>query len=173
MAVLGVGLVVAIPCLPGPPNFLSCYGIETLGGSVQQHSWCLQLIAVWPPPLRSEERFQNLVLKLMETCRTPGRPAFDSLLLFPAVEMPLGGQPPSEERKGNWKAFSRPFFSPLPLGGLWWNSAVSSLGELHVYCTFCTRNACFDHRVPLNYVFFSKQLFTLHHCHFLRLELFS
>lgn len=143
------------------------------GGSVQQHSWCLQLIAVWPPPLRSEERFQNLVLKLMETCRTPGRPAFDSLLLFPAVEMPLGGQPPSEERKGNWKAFSRPFFSPLPLGGLWWNSAVSSLGELHVYCTFCTRNACFDHRVPLNYVFFSKQLFTLHHCHFLRLELFS
>lgn len=124
------------------------------GGLVQQHSWCLQLIAVWPSPQRSTERFQNLVLKLTETCRTSGRPAFHSLLLFPAVERPLGGQPPSKERKGHRKVFSLPFFSPLPLGGFWSNSAVSSLGELHVYCTFCTRNACSDHRVPLNYVFF-------------------
>ena len=92
---------------------------------------------------------------------------------LPAVDVLLGGQPPSEERKGNWKVFSRPFFSPLPLGGLWSNSAVSSLGELHVYCTFCTRNACSDHRVPLNCVFFPTQLFTPHHCHFLRLGLFS
>lgn len=115
----------------------------------------------------------KLFLKLLETCRSWGRPAFDSPLPFPAVEMPLGVQPPGEERKGNRKVFSLPFFSPLPLGGLWANSAVSWLGELHVYCTFCTRNACSDHRVPLNYILFSKQLFTLHHCHFLQLELFS
>lgn len=30
---------------------------------------------------------------------------------LPAVDMPLGGQPPSEERKGDRKVFSLPFFS--------------------------------------------------------------
>lgn len=92
---------------------------------------------------------------------------------LPAVEMPLGGQPPQRREKGHLKSLLTSLFSPFPLGGLWSNSAVSSLGELHVYCTFCTRNACSDHRVPLNYVFFPKQLFTPHRCHFLQLELFS
>lgn len=55
------------------------------------------------------------------------------------------------------------------------NPAVSSLGELHVYCTFCTGNACSAHRVPSICVFFfsPEQLVTPHQCHFLQLELFS
>ena len=40
---------------------------------------------------------------------------------------------------------------------------MPSLGELHVYCTFCTRNACSAHRVPWNYeFFFSLSSFSLH-----------
>lgn len=56
MAVLGVGPVVAVPFLPWPPDFELLWKLETNGGS---RSWCLQLAAAWPPPLRLEEKFQS------------------------------------------------------------------------------------------------------------------
>lgn len=65
-------------------------------------------------------------------------------------------------------------FLPLPLDGLWSNSAVSSLGEP---CTFTARSAPGMRVLPIVcpwiMYFFSEQLFTPHHCHFLRLDLFS
>lgn len=82
-----------------------------------------------------------------------------------------GWQPPAKREQAAAKSSHFPFSPPLRLGGLWANSAVSSLGELHVCCTLRTRNACSAHRVPLNYDF-SLSSFSLHTIgHSLQLDL--
>lgn len=76
---------------------------------------------------------------------------------------------PPSPRKDSWKVILLPFF-PSSLGGFWWNSAVSWLGEMHVLLHVLHRECVFCHRVSLDSVHLLSS-FHVTHCHFLQLEL--
>lgn len=70
--------------------------------------------------------------------------------------MSLGGQS-SLTKKGQLESHLTSF-SPSSLGGFWWNSAVSWLGEMHVLLHVLHRECVFCHRVFLDSVHSSEQL---------------
>lgn len=70
--------------------------------------------------------------------------------------MSLGGLS-SLTKKGQLESHLTSFF-PSSLGGFWWNSAVSWLGEMHVLLHVLHRECVFCHRVSLDSVHSSEPL---------------